>query len=188
MFYRICRFILPAVLLYGCALSPQVVTIAPDIPVDNELPRKSNAISLTVKDIRNDHMLGSRGGVYQDTAVIRTDGDITPVLRQRLAEAFSGLGYRVSDNGDAELIVNLARLAYIVHGDRRINEVETTAAIHVTCRNGDFSMNNDYRIVDRKKVLKAPSESANEQMINDTLSATLQRLLVDQALVDCLDR
>ena len=62
-----------ALMLGGCALSPQSIDIAPrpDVPDGTSVPN-ANSITITVNDSRGDRRVGSRGGIYRDTAFIDT--------------------------------------------------------------------------------------------------------------------
>lgn len=185
------RIYLAAVLMLGgCALSPQSVDIAPriDVPDGTSVPN-ANAMTITVNDNRRDRRIGSRGGIYRDTAFIDTADGMTQSLRNIIAGAFATLGYDVvASGGDASLTVNVTELGYRAFGENNVREVETIAAVGTTCRNAGYTQTNSYRVTDRKEVLKAPSGGANEEMINQTLASALERMFRDRQLLECLSR
>lgn len=187
----ISRFLAPCIILIGgCALSPQTVTLSPELKMNSaDNNNRANSLSLIVRDTRENTLLGKRGGVYRDTAEIRTEGDITSTIKPVLAEALLGLGYTLQEtNADAVLTVNIAHLGYSAEGETRISAVETSATVQTRCRNGTHSVDNEYTVKDKKDVLKAPSESGNKKLINDTLATAMQRMLEDRQLQDCLAR
>lgn len=73
-----CRFfaVLWLVVLCGaCALSPQLVSIKPDIKVPVAQYGNQRDINIRVEDRRNTQVIGMRGGVYGDTSTIEIGND-----------------------------------------------------------------------------------------------------------------
>jgi len=174
----------------GCALSPQTVTITPDIKVaSGSNVQLQKGIAIVVNDVRQNKVLGTRGGIYKDTSSITADAQMVQSVQNSLTNAFRVLGYNVvTGNNPVSLTVDITDLTYAASGDPTIRSVETSAAIKATCRNGSYVMTNDYRITDKKDVLKAPSDSDNVKIVNATLSTTLQRLFNDRGLLDCVNK
>jgi len=182
--------ILYGLILGGCALSPQTVNINPAInvaPASNQ--RINKAVSITVNDARGDNVIGTRGGVYADTAHIYAHPNMTASLKTILSNSFRELGYNVADNSDgASLTIDIAELKYTASGETTIRAVETIAAVNATCRSGNLVMNNSYRVTDKQDILKAPSGTRNQELINSTLASALQRMFNDQKLLECINR
>lgn len=180
----------PLLVLAGCALSPQTVSISPDIqvaPGSNEQLQKT--IQIIVNDARANKVIGTRGGVYKETSEITADASITQAVLNSLTGAFRVLGYSVSNNSaDVTLTVDITDLKYSATGQTTITAVETSAAVKGTCRNATQVVTNEYRITDKAEVLKAPTTNGNQRMINSTLSSTLQRLFNDRTMLDCINR
>jgi len=183
-------FLISLLVLSGCALSPQTVTIMPDI----NMPSGNNAqlqksIQIVVNDARANKVIGTRGGIYKDTSAITASGDITQSVRNSLTAAYRVMGYSVL-NGSANVLVtvDITDLKYAATGEPTIRAIETSATLKATCRNGTFVATNEYRITDKAEVLKAPGPSENQDLINGTLSTALQSLLNDATLLGCINR
>jgi uncharacterized lipoprotein len=174
--------------LGGCALSPQTVIIAPVINTPAAGPQSGRAITIAVNDARNNNVIGTRGGVYRDTAHITADTNMTTSLKAILSNALRGLGYSVVDNSSVSLTVDVAELRYNATGEPNVTAVEIAAAVNAACRNGSLVMNNSYRVTDKQEVLKAPSGGRNQELINATLGTALQRMMSDPKLFECLSR
>ncbi|MBI2993898.1 MAG: hypothetical protein HYY48_06955 [Gammaproteobacteria bacterium] len=172
--------------LCACALSPQTVRINPVLDVSQLASRgQGTTIALNVIDARAGKTVGYRGGVYA-TASISTDAGMAAAVRTEIARAFGQLGYRVVEPGaDAgiALEVEIAELGYAVTEDRVTRTVATVAAVRARATSGSITRTGDYRDRRTKEVLKAPSESENEALLNDVLSASLQRLVADPDLL-----
>ncbi len=183
-------FLIQLLVLSGCALSPQTVTIMPDIKVANDSnDQQQKTIEIIVNDSRTNRVIGTRGGVYKETSEITADGDITTTVRNSLTGAFRVLGYNVINAGaNATVTVDITDLKYNATGETTITAVETSAALKASCRNGTYIATNEYRITDKADVLKAPGTSKNQDLINSTLSSTLQSLVNDASLLECINR
>ena len=177
-------------ILAGCALSPQTVTIITDVKVANaNNEQQQKTIQFVVNDKRTNKVIGTRGGIYKDTSAIIADGDITQPVKNSLTAAYRVLGYNVLNGGATVVItVDIIDLKYAATGETTITSVETSSAVKASCQNGTYIVTNEYRITDKADVLKAPAPGKNQDMINSTLSSTLQRLVNDAGLLECINR
>ena len=182
--------LIPLLAITGCALSPQTVTIMPDIKVANaNNDQQQKTIQIGVNDARTNKVIGTRGGIYADTSAITADADITQSVRNSLTAAYRVLGYNVLNSGaDVQIIVDITDLKYNATGETTIRAVETAAALKATCQSGAYVVTNEYRITDKADVLKPPTVGENQDYINGTLSSTLQRLVNDASILDCINR
>ena len=170
------------ILAAGCALSPQVIPIHPDIRIDNPSTNKGT-LALEVVDLRNSKILGKRGGVYKETSDISTAADITGSLRQSLAKALSKMGYEVTTGHPMPgLRVEVTSLSYRVIDDKVTRHIETRAVVNAIYKKGNKTFTNTYTVTRKKEMLTAPDEAENETLINDTLAAALQQMLEDGEL------
>jgi uncharacterized lipoprotein len=182
--------LIPLLVLTGCALSPQSITIIPDIKVANaNNDQQQKTIQIGVNDARANKVIGTRGGIYADTSAITADADITQSVRNSLTAAYRVLGYNVLNSGaNVQIIVDITDLTYTASGETTIRAVETAAALKATCQSGTYVVTNEYRITDKADVLKPPTTGENQDYINGTLSSTLQRLVNDASILDCINR
>lgn len=177
-------------LVSACALSPQVVPVNPVLDTSGIAQRGAgSAISVTVSDRRDDQVLGSRGGVYSDTALLTTDTDITANIRTAVISALGSLGIIThADSDGPALNIYLDELDYrAFRSNNSLYSVSTDAAINVVCKNRLHTLDNNYRISDKKDYIKAPSERENTSIINNTLASALNRLLEDDKMLECLE-
>lgn len=187
------QLLIPFCLIFSfisaCALSPQVIEVSPVLDYENAtMADRQNPISIQVTDARQDGVLGSRGGVYSDTALLTSNPGMISNIRNALVDAFTALGYQVSENSNqASLTVMVSELSYSNQKSTALNNITTRAAVKVTCRNQRSTMNNDYAITDQKEFVKLPSENVNTNLVNTTLGSTLNRMFQDQTLFSCLD-
>jgi uncharacterized lipoprotein len=174
--------------LSACGLSPQVVTINPDLNNTDAVPAEIySTFNLTITDARKSDTLGKRGGVYKETSIVKTEGDITKKIHEKLVDAFQGAGYKIDPSATNQLNVSIVKLSYQGHGENRVGEVEVGAEILATATNSETKFTKSYKASRKKEVLKAPDEQKNESMINDIFSAVIQRVLEDEELLSYIN-
>ncbi len=166
--------------LSACGLSPQIVKIDPELSDAKSAPASSGStFKLVVTDARNSDTLGKRGGIYKDTSVIMTEGDITAGIQQKLSDAFTKAGYKVDPSATKLLEVSITKLGYQGYGENRIKEVEVSAEIIATATNSKTKFTKSYKANRKKEVLKAPDEKKNSELINEIFSGVIQRVVDD---------
>jgi len=166
----------------GCALSPQVVRIHPEIAAP-PAGDTATTLALEVIDGRDGPVLGRRGGVYEKTATISTSGDISAPIRQSIAAALEDMGYHVGDEASApRLQVVITTLEYRVEQNKVTRTVTTHAAVNTAVHKSGKSYTSTYEITRNRKMLTAPDSKDNEKLVNETLTAALQQMLRDEEL------
>ncbi len=184
MHYRILSALAGALLLAGCALSPQVISVQPALDTA-ALPQDGAArtLALTVTDVRPNAIVGYRGGVYE-TATISMAEDMTARMHTELARALAVRGFSVVPAGTSsvKLQVELAQLGYKVTQGQVTRTVEVTSIIRANSQSGEVTRTGEYRDTRTEEFVKPPSDSGNEALINAVLSAALQRLVADADL------
>jgi len=185
MYYRILSALLGVLLLGGCALSPQVVSVQPTLDTA-ALARDGAATSLTlaVADVRTNAIVGYRGGVY-DTATITLSEATTARMQTALVKALAARGFSVAAAGapaGIDLRVELAELGYKVTQGQVTRTVEVTSTIRARSRSGAVTHSGEYRDTRTQEFVKPPADDENEALINEVLSAALQRLVADAEL------
>lgn len=187
-----CAVLLAAVLACSaCALSPQVVTLAPVPAVTGKTFGANRTIALSVVDKRERAYFGTRGGLYQ-TAYIEPAGDITAPIRAALAGGLAGYGFRVVATGepaDYSMLVDVGSIDYKATGSPALTTVTTSADIGVVLRaqNGE-EYSGRAKVSQSKEIPLMPGARDNETLINSTVSKTLERMLTQPEILQFLTR
>lgn len=192
-----CGLLLASVFLGGCAKSPQQVVIAPTISVESGelLPGKktNNKIALTVYDERPSSVMGSRGGVYGETSLVSTGEDFTRNIRAAAEQALQEMGLTVSSSESASEPSNstsktvpqfqlyIDRFSYDVL-DSYFQDIEIKAAAHVVVTRGGQRFTGRYNSDLNQRLMTAPSNDKNDEMVNQVLDDVLARVFNDDAL------
>lgn len=190
---KTCRFIIVFLFIFisGCALSPQVIVVNPELKTDKSSPAsKSTKLRVVVMDTRDSNIIGQRGGVYKDTSHISTDENMVSLLERRLATAWNSRGYTVVDKGrdaDATLTVRITNIRYVYHTEKALNNVETRVEVQVLCNKSNREYSSTYRSTRKKDVLTTPTEKDNEKIVNEAMALSLEQMLKDKDLVSFID-
>lgn len=175
--------------LTACALSPQTVKIDPELKLPEALSVATDTrLALTVTDKRTSPVLGQRGGVYKESAIIKTEGDITEKIRLNLTQLFEKAGYNIDKSAVTRMDIAIVELTYQGYGEHRISEVEVTAKVSVTITSATGNISKNFNASHKKEVLNAPDEEKNTALINDILSTVIQPVLNDKTLLEYIEK
>lgn len=172
--------LLAAALLGACALSPQTVTVQPQLETRPQAIGRGRALALMVRDARPAEAFGTRGGIYDETSFVAPEGDITRPVRAALAGRLSEAGFVVQppgQAGDIGMEVIIRNIDYSASGKPTVREVETRAVLDVVVTDADRTYRGQSKVSESREVLKAPSPEANEKYLNAVLSRALDRVL-----------
>ena len=174
----------------GCALSPQVIEVNPEIRL-SDTPAVTNPVKLKldVIDARSSPVIGQRGGVYKDTSDISTSENMTGNLQRQISAALKRLGYEVTGKGeasDANLTVTISNMKYAASSEKLLNKIEIKVAIHAVISKNGKEFTGDYSATRKKDYVKLPGIDENEKIINEALATVLQSMLQDKDLISFL--
>lgn len=175
----------------GCALSPQVIVIDPDLYVEKtSTATKPVILRLDVVDGRSSEFIGKRGGIYEETSDISTDPNMNASISRKLATTLNSMGYMVARQGeasDAALTVRITSIDYKINKEKVLYKVETKVDIQAVCRKGTREFTGGYSAIRKKEYVKVPSMGQNETIVNEAVSVALQTMLKDADLFAFID-
>jgi len=174
--------------LGACAISPQAISLNPSITVDKTNIGQGRTLNLSVIDKRPGKALGSRGGIYSDTALVTIAGGPEEPIRQELVGALSGYGFNVIDaaNADIDLTIEIEALGYQTVGSKYPLLIKNNVLLKAICHNEDSEFISRYSATKEGEVLMPPTTNQNERMINGLVSKALSALVQDQKLLNFL--
>lgn len=175
-------------ILTACALSPQTVSVEPDISIVNIKPVNGPSLMLDVRDNRGNKIVGYRGGIY-DTAAISTQDDVAAAIYAELARVLEREGFTVVNKGtraDASLEIELQKLNYTVKQQKIPWKIEVSALISARAAMGTKTISSNFDDSLNKNFPKSPSTYENEKLINGVISKILQRIIEDDTIFSLL--
>lgn len=172
--------------LVGCGLSPQQITPAPRIQADFARVAQGQAVQVRVVDGRSTDVVGSRGGAYPNTSLIRVDGQrLLPRLQAETDVALRAQGFNpgVQVHQGAQLLLTLKELSYKVPASSGVgSKANVSATFQVDVENRGRRYSGRYAASMSQGFATAPSAAANEKLLSEVLSDALQRVFKDQAV------
>src|SRR5699024_4786598 len=80
--------------LSACALSPQRVTLTPSVNhVEQNSIGHNQPLRVVGKDWRDNTVIGSRGGIYADTSLIRASNDVADLIADKVRHNLQSRGF-----------------------------------------------------------------------------------------------
>jgi uncharacterized lipoprotein len=177
-----------ALLLAGCAKSPQQVTFDAQVSEGSVWVGKGKRAELQVVDARSSTNIGSRGGIYQSTSTLSLDNRATEDMSIYLQTRLLTAGFKLSNTEPfSKWTVKLTDLTYDykkVKGMR--DQVEITSGISVEIVSGLSTYTNEYSASSVNELVTLASDAQNQEWINTTLNAALDQLFADAGINDFL--
>lgn len=178
-----------ALLQVSCALSPQQITIKPDIDIAVAQYGRGEAINISVEDRRSSSVIGTRGGVYGDTSTIEIGNDHKAEIAYAVANGLTRWNFRPQVNAKAEDAIQFAlaltELSYVP--DRTVGgKVLMKAAVAVEVKYAGRTYRGDYSANGELLYVTVPTSKKNNAEINKILNLALQKMFDDQGLINFL--
>jgi len=175
----------------ACALSPQLVTVKPDIKVPVAQYGNQRDINIRVEDRRSSKVIGMRGGVYGDTSTIEIGNDAQTEIAYSVASGLTRWAFRSTVNGyrghALEFGVALDKLSY--QPDRTVaGKLIITAEFSVAAESGSSVYQGKYSASGELRYATLPSEAKNNAEINKVLSLALEKIFMDEGLIRFLQQ
>ena len=182
-------FLLTCVLA-SCALSPQQITIKPEIKVPVATHGAGQEIQVRVEDKRPSTVIGKRGGVYSETSTIEIGNDYKTEIAFAVAGGLTRWGFKSqvstaagSASGEAaELLLTLNKLDYTPDSNPAVGKVHINAAIAVEIKQGQRTYHGNYEASGEMGYVTVPSQARNNEQINLILNMALQKMFDDPSL------
>lgn len=182
--------VLFAGMLSACALSPQQVNLTPKITATSDANIGHNhPVQVRGSDLRDSNVVGSRGGIYADTSLIRTADNVAEKLAGLVRGNLQSRGFN-SFNAPADapqLVIELTKLQYLPASGYIINRVKVAASLQarvITARGEIFKQVYNSDITFKQPI--TPSAAKNQAMLDQVLTRCVKQLLADPRLLQTL--
>lgn len=185
--FALVALLMTPLLMTGCAQSPQILQVKPDI--GTALPQTGNGqeIALSVVDGRRSDVLGTRSGSPASTSTIRVPAhDVIPKLQTQAEQALRRMGFSPVEDGstNATLTLTLADLSYgPVEADAPLlDAAQLQAVLRAQVANDGGTYTGTYTAKRKQSFAIKPDWDSNNRMVSDLLSNALRRTFSDPEL------
>ena len=180
-----------AVLTQACALTPQAVTVKPEIQPTFGSTVQGQTVYLNVVDERPRQTLGTRS-IKGMGAEITLAGDLANTVRTAIADGLQRQGFIITPNRPTdvrELRVEIRNLEYGVTQGFWAGTLRAECGLKAICIKGSSRHYEKlYRGEHIEKIQFVQGNQANERYINSALSQAITLLLQDSQLIHCLEQ
>lgn len=168
-------------LLGGCALSPQHIPIQPKADVEPANIGHNQPVQVIAVDSRDQAAFGTRGGVYQETALLTPENDLKAALEKTVRNGLQTLGYNAYNPPEdaTRLEVRLEKLDYLPEEGSVVNAVTLDLKLLAEASRDEVVHTGTYQSKVDHTFPLTPTTKRNQDMINDILSDAIERMLKD---------
>ena len=168
----------------GCAYSPQTVTVEPKVKPSGQTTGQSRQIELTDADERATKVLGTRGGIYDKTAVITIGNDMPEAIARATRGYLAAQGFVVGvPSAPIRLHIAVDTLNYDREAVAAGEKISVYALLRAEVRHGNETYRGRYETRNENRTAGKASQRRNEELVNELISDTLQRVFADQELM-----
>lgn len=181
-----------AVVLAGCAHSPQQLNVTPSVTTALNQVARQQPVVVTVQDSRSSPTLGTRGGLYPNSSNLTISPQTVPHVRQQVEQALGKLGFQVVPEGTPNansLVVSLAELSYVSPKDSvYVTQADIGAAFTAEARSMNQRYNGRYSASAQHRFGYAPNQATNTRLVTEVMSDALSRIFRDPEILRVLQQ
>ncbi|MGI0117140.1 YajG family lipoprotein [Zooshikella sp. RANM57] len=168
----------------GCVLSPQQIDVNPTITLPTRVPVVQRTVTVNVQDSRPTKVLGTRGGLYDKTSTITIHNDLTRAIKHAVEQGLLQMEMQVDNqNPSVKFNVYIEEMNYDTPDSNYVTQVNVSATVKAVVEIGFKRYTGRYQSSAKHRVVKAPSDVKNQEIINDLLNDGLSRMFNDQSLI-----
>ncbi|WP_158584222.1 YajG family lipoprotein [Salinibius halmophilus] len=170
------------VFLAGCtARSPQQIQLTSWDTQPVAVASQNETLALQVIDMRANEVLGSRGGVYEETAQVTLPESMLTEWQTTLEQAFIKNGWQPAQSGDLEVNVQLLQLSFSSQAGESYKRVLTntdwTALVEVEYIGANGSMIREYRATRSFTDFPRPSVEDNQARAEEIFKSLTDNII-----------
>lgn len=179
---KLSTILMLAIIFSGCtARSPQTLQLQAWEAQPVAVVSQNETLELNVIDARSSNALGSRGGVYEDTAQISLPKDALNQWQATLSEAFAKNGWQAAEPSDLVVNVRLVEMTFDSEAGesykRVLTNTEWNALIEVEYLGANGSMTREYRATRSFTDFPRPSVEDNQARAEEIFKSLTNNIL-----------
>lgn len=171
-----------AALFAGCAArSPQQLELNAWDTGQVAVASQNETLNLSVQDARGDTVLGSRGGAYEDTALLSLPPSALSAWQQTLRQAFADNGWQAGQPADLTVTVRLLELDFTSEPGESVRRVLTNtswqALVEVVYVGANGSVVREHRVTRQYTDFPRPSREDNQARAEEIFQSLTENIL-----------
>jgi uncharacterized lipoprotein len=172
----------------GCALSPQIINLQTNSPLETYSTQVGRRALVRVRDLRDEtEQLGSRGGSQPDSAPLLSKPNLQKALQEKMQNSLQQLGFG-GDSAVEPLKVDLAieQFDYQCNEGLWVNECELSMTMRLSIDNETLNFSQPFTLNETRSVIAAPRSGYNQTWINQSIDKFWQHMMNQEKVKDSL--
>lgn len=178
-----------ALVLSGCVLAPQTISLNEEIDVQGRTSEQRDALVRVIDNRENtdENALGHRGGRAPDLSPVLSHKPLSRTLTSRMQGSLTSLGFgEQSDREPIKVQLDVDTFAYHCNESVIVNECGIEMRFTMTVINDGRTFKKPYGIKEVRSLAASPVEEYNEQWINEVLNKVWRYMFEDAELKEAL--
>jgi uncharacterized lipoprotein len=175
-------------LITGCALSPQIINLHTNSPLETNSTQVGRSALVRVRDLRDEtEQLGSRGGSQPDRAPLLSKPNLQKALQEKMQNSLQQLGFG-GDSSVEPLKVDLAieQFDYQCNEGMWVNECELSMTMRLSIDNEALKFSQPFTLNEGRSVIAAPRSGYNQTWINQSIDKFWQHMMNQEKVKESL--
>jgi uncharacterized lipoprotein len=163
----------------GCALSPQIINLHTNSPLETNSTQVGRSALVRVRDLRDEtEQLGSRGGSQPESAPLLSKPNLQKALQVKMQNSLQQLGFGGDGSVDA-LKVDLAieQFDYQCNEGMWVNKCELSMTMRLSIDNEALKFSQPFNLNETRSVIAAPRSGYNQTWINQSIDKFWQYMM-----------
>jgi uncharacterized lipoprotein len=172
----------------GCALSPQIINLQTNSPLETNSTQVGRSALVRVRDLRDEtEQLGSRGGSQPESAPLLSKPNLQEALQKKMQNSLQQLGFG-GDRSVEPLKVDLAieQFDYQCNQGIWVNECELSMTMRLSVDNETLKFSQPFTLNETRSVIAAPRSGYNQTWINQSIDKFWQHMMNQEKVKDSL--
>lgn len=172
----------------GCALSPQLITLQTESPLEVTTTSLGRTALVRVRDLRDDtDRLGSRGGSQPEQALLLSKPNLKDALTVKMQSTLEQLGFGgASPQDPVKVDLAVEEFNYQCNEGSWVNQCDLSIGFNLTVINGDNTFAQPFTIKQQRSVATAPRVGYNEEWVNGALDKLWSHMMTQPKVTQAL--
>lgn len=172
----------------GCALSPQLINLQTESPLEVSSANLGRTALVRVRDLRDDtDRLGSRGGSKPEQALLLSKPNLKDALTVKMQQTLQQLGFGgASPQEPVKVDLAVATFNYECNEGNWVNQCDLTIKVNLTVINEGSTFSQPFNIKQQRSVVTAPRAGFNEEWVNSAVNELWSHMMTRPQVVAAL--
>lgn len=172
----------------GCALSPQLINLQTESPLQASTASLGRTALVRVRDLReNTDHLGNRGGVKPEQALLLSKPNLKDALTAKMQNTLQQLGFGgVSPLQPVKVDLAVDDFNYQCNEGNWVSQCDLLIKVKLTIINEETTYSQPFNIKQQRSVIAAPRAGFNEEWVNSALNELWSHMMTRPQVTSAL--